>query len=227
MPIIAIEGTDGSGKQTQVNLLCDRFQRQGRECAVFSFPQYGKKSAGLVEEYLNGKYGGPDEVDPYTASLFFALDRFDSAKDIREQLVKGCVVLLDRYVDSNVGHQGGKISDERARNAYVDWLYNLEYGILKNPRPDRTFVLSVPPRIGQELISKKTQREYIEHGKKQDIHEENLGHLEQAKKAFFWLVKKFPDTHRLINCYTDRLLSIEEIHEALWSDIHHDVCITK
>src|SRR3989338_5143583 len=107
--LIAIEGTDGSGKQTQVNLLREHFIQEGRTCVVFGFPQYGKKSAGLVEEYLNGRYGGPDDVAPYTASLFFALGRFDGSVQMRKHLASRDIVLLDRYVDSNVGHQGGKI----------------------------------------------------------------------------------------------------------------------
>lgn len=217
--LIAIEGTDGSGKQTQVNLLREHFINEGRACVVFGFPQYGKKSAGLVEEYLNGKYGGPNDVDPYAASLFFALDRFDGAVHIRRHLAAGDVVVLDRYVDSNIGHQGGKILDENKRDVYVDWLYNLEFHILKNPRPDLTFVLHVPPSVGQELIKKKSQREYIEGGKTHDIHEDDLAHLTHAEAAFSWLLQKFPQTHRSIECYTDHLLSIEEIHQKVWSEV--------
>ena len=217
--LIAIEGTDGSGKQTQVNLLREHFIQEGRTCVVFGFPQYGKKSAGLVEEYLNGRYGGPDDVDPYTASLFFALDRFDGSVQMRKHLASRDIVLLDRYVDSNVGHQGGKIHDTDKRSAYVDWLYDLEFRILKNPRPDLTLVLHVPPLVGQELIKKKSQREYIEGGKTHDIHEDDLTHLQHAEEAFLWLVKKFPHTHRTIECYTDHLLSIEEIHQKVWSEI--------
>ncbi|MBI4272932.1 thymidylate kinase [Candidatus Uhrbacteria bacterium] len=217
--LIAIEGTDGSGKHTQVNLLRERFIQEGRTCVVFGFPQYGKKSAGLVEEYLNGKYGGSDDVTPHTASLFFALDRFDGSAQIRTHLEAGDIVLLDRYVDSNVGHQGGKIRDQDTRSAYVDWLYDLEFRILNNPRPDLTLVLHMPPSVGQELIKKKSKREYIEGGKTHDIHECDLTHLQHAQEAFLWLVKKFPQTHCTIECYTDHLLPIEEIHQKIWCEI--------
>ncbi len=220
--LIAIEGTDGSGKQTQVQLLREHFGREGKPCVVFSFPQYGKKSAGLSEEYLNGKYGGPNEVDPYTASLFFALDHFDGSARIRERLAAGDIVLLDRYIDSNAGHQGGKIRSESERAEYLDWLYDLEFRILKILRPELTLVLHVPPHIGQELIKKKKQREYIEGGKSRDIHENDISHLENAEQSFLWLVKKFPQTHRLIECYTDRLLSVDEIHQKAWIEITKD-----
>ena len=146
--LIAIEGTDGSGKQTQVNLLREHFIQEGRTCVVFGFPQYGKKSAGLVEEYLNGRYGGPDDVDPYTASLFFALDRFDGSVQMRKHLASRDIVLLDRYVDSNVGHQGGKIHDTDKRSAYVDWLYDLEFRILELEHADREGVPAIVEDLG-------------------------------------------------------------------------------
>jgi len=217
--LIAIEGTDGSGKGTQISLLAQRLRDEGRQVATHAFPQYGKKSAGMVEEYLNGAYGSADNVDPYAASLFFALDRFDASARIREELASGAIVLLDRYLDSNVGHQGGKIRSEDERQRYVDWLYDLEFRILKNPRPDLTLVIHVPPAIGQDLIKKKTQRSYIEGGKTHDMHEADLSHLEHAEEAFLWLVKDSPKTHVLIESYTDRLLTPEEVHAKVWTTL--------
>lgn len=217
--LIAIEGTDGSGKGTQIALLADRLRSEGRSVSTFAFPQYGKKSAGLVEEYLNGAYGKPDNIDPYAGSLFFALDRFDASSKIREAVERGDIVLLDRYLDSNVGHQGGKIRDESQREKYAAWLYDLEFRILKNPRPDITLVIHVPPSVGQELIKKKTQRAYIEGGKTHDMHEDDLTHLLHAEEAFLWLVRRSPNTHKLIESYSDRLLTPQEVHEKVWDAI--------
>ncbi len=217
--LIVLEGTDGSGKGTQVKLLGERLKENGYPVFQMAFPQYGKKSAGLVEEYLNGNYGKPDEIDPYAGSLFFALDRFDGARKIREELEHGSIVLLDRYIDSNIGHQGGKIRDENDRGVYVEWLYDLEFRILKNPRPDLVLVIHMPPSVGQELIKKKAQREYITGGKTHDIHEADLKHLTQAEEAFIWLVKKFPKTHKIIESYTERLLTPEEVNEKIWHEV--------
>ncbi|MCX6765054.1 MAG: deoxynucleoside kinase, partial [Candidatus Nealsonbacteria bacterium] len=138
---IVIEGIDGSGKATQANLLAEEFKRQGYVVEKIDFPQYGKKSAGSVEEYLNGKYGPSEEVGPYRASVFYACDRYDLGFTIKKWLSEGKIVISDRYVSSNVGHQGGKIKDEKEWEKFVDWLYNLEYGIFQIPKPDVVFLL--------------------------------------------------------------------------------------
>src|SRR3990167_9006096 len=104
--IIAIEGTDGTGKRTQTDLLIKRLMKEGCKTQMYSFPQYGKKSAGLTEEYLNNRYGPAVDVNPYAASLFYALDRFDASVNIRSLRDQGYWIILDRYVDSNAGHQG-------------------------------------------------------------------------------------------------------------------------
>ena len=223
--LIVIDGTDGSGKKTQTKLLIERFQREGYPAVSISFPQYGKKSAGLVEEYLNGRYGGAEEVSPYVASLFYALDRFDLSAEIRTRLQEGKTIITDRYVDANAGHQGGKIRDPRERGRFLSWLYDLEYGILGIPSPDLVFILHVPAEVGQHLVLAKQQqlyaeRAYIEGGKKQDLHEGDLDHLKAAEGAYLWLAEQFPEDHRLIECVKeDKLLSPEEIHEKIWQEI--------
>ncbi|MCG2690438.1 thymidylate kinase, partial [Candidatus Parcubacteria bacterium] len=120
---IVFEGIDGSGKATQTNLLFDYFKKQGKEVVKIDFPQHGEKSSGLVDEYLTGKYGKANEVGPYIASIFYACDRYDASFKIRKWLEEGKVVIADRYLASNIGHQGGKIKDEKQREAYLDWLY--------------------------------------------------------------------------------------------------------
>lgn len=198
--LIVIEGTDGSGKRTQSELLQNVLQQKGYTVASASFPQYGKKSAGLVEEYLNKKYGEPDEVDPYAASLFYALDRFDFSAALKELLARGHIVVLDRYVDSNAGHQGGKIHDELKRARFLSWLYKLEYKILKVPKPDLVIILHVPAHIGQELVSRKQDpRTYIEKGTR-DSHEENLLHLQNAEASYLWLARQHPHDHIVVEC---------------------------
>ncbi len=106
---IVIEGLDGSGKSTQSKLLTQYLRKEGYKVEKIDFPQHGEKSAGLVDEYLNGKYGSSEEVGPYRASVFYACDRYDASFKIRKWLKEGKIVVSDRYVASNVGHQGGKI----------------------------------------------------------------------------------------------------------------------
>ncbi len=221
--LIVIEGTDGSGKKTQANLLITRLKKTGLKVVSISFPQYGKKSAGLVEEYLNGKYGPSNNVDPYVASLFFALDRFDLATELKRRLNEKYIVILDRYVDSNAAHQGGKIKDKKARAHFLAWLYDLEYKILGIPKPDLTVILRVPAKMGQALVSQKTQRLYIEGGKTHDGHEANLKHLSAAESAYIWLARKFPKDHVVIECTKgNKLLPPEKIHEKVWNIIKNE-----
>lgn len=215
--LIVIEGTDGSGKATQTKLLIERMRREGIPVTSISFPQYGKKSAGLVEEYLNGRYGKSNEVSPYAASLFYALDRFDLSEEIRERLAEGAHIVTDRYVDANSGHQGGKIKDPKEREKFLAWLYEIEYEILHIPRPDLVVVLHMPAEIGQKLVARKQERLYIEGGKKADSHEGDLEHLKAAEQSYLWLVKKNPNDHKVIECVSGgELFSPEIIHEKIW-----------
>ena len=218
--LIVIEGTDGSGKGLQTKLLIERLQKDKYKVATASFPQYGKKSAGPVEEYLNGKYGDAAGLNPYAASLFFALDRFDLSLELTQKRKQGFTIILDRYVDSNAGHQGGKISDLAEREKFVKWLYDTEYQILKIPKPDIVIILHVPAEIGQKLILQKQQRVYLENGKKQDGHETNLEHLKNAEASYLWLAKKFPRDHKIIECVENGvLLSPENICEKAFKII--------
>lgn len=214
--LLPIEGTDGTGKKTQVKILVEKLEALGFRVATVSFPQYGKKSAGLVEEYLNGKYGAPDKVSPYAASLFFALDRFDASLKIRELLEAGHVMILDRYVDSNAGHQGGKISDPEEREKFLAWLYDIEYNILKIPKPDFVIILHMPAEIGQTLIAKKQERLYIEKGT-HDAHELDLEHLKNAEASYLWLAEKSPEDHKVVECHDGKMiLAPEEIGAKIW-----------
>ncbi len=218
--LIEIEGTDGSGKRTQTELLIRRLKKERIPAATFSFPQYGKKSAGLIENYLMGAYGNPATLDPCIASYLYALDRFDASFAIQKLLSQGKTVVLDRYVDSNAGHQGGKIRSSAKRTAFLSWLYTLEYGILRLPKPDVILLLHVPARISYKLILKKPSRAYTR-GKKRDGLEANLPHLRATEQAYLWLARRFPKNHVVIEC-TDAsgaLLSPEVIHEKIWETV--------
>jgi len=213
-----LEGTDGSGKSTQTNLLVERLKQEGHEVEQISFPQYGKPSAALVEDYLNGKFGSAEQVGPYRASILYAVDRFAASEQIRTWLSEDKIVIANRYVASNMGHQGGKIKNPVERQKYFDWNYDLEYTILGIPKPDVNIILHVTPEISQQLVDKKGDREYLK-GKKRDIHEDDLNHLADAEKAYLDIAKRYPE-FTLIECIENStMLSAEIIHEKIWTKI--------
>jgi len=216
---IVIEGTDGSGKTEQFNRLLLRLP-EGFAFKTLDFPQYDEPSSYFVREYLNGNYGAleDEEIGPRLASMFYSLDRFDaSEKKLKKWLTDGTTVIANRYVGSNMGHQGGKIGNEKKRKDFFDWLYNLEYTICGIPRPDLNIVLHMPAEIAQELVDKKSERNYIG-GKKRDLHEANLEHLRHAENIYLEIAKLFPENFTVVECAPGgKLLSIEEIHEHVWA----------
>jgi dTMP kinase len=213
---IVFEGIDGSGKSTQTKLLVQRLKKEGKKVATFDFPQYGTKSAGMVEEYLSGKYGSLKEVGPYQASIFYAVDRYDASFKIRSILSKEAIIVSDRYIGSNVGHQGSKISSLSARKKFFSWLYDLEYNIFQAPKPTRSFLLKVPPRVAHHLCENKERRKT----KKTDIHEESIQHLQNAERSYLHAAKLFPKDFTVIECMDKgKLLSRQTIHEKIWKEV--------
>ena len=211
---IVIDGTDGSGKTTQLELLKNRLETEGYVVAIADFPQYNTKSAGLVEEYLSGKYGQADEVNSYKASILYAVDRYDASFKIRQWLTEGKIVLANRYTSANMGHQGCKIENSLERKVFFNWLYDLEYKIFEIPRPDLSIILHVESDIAQKLAKARAREDWA--GKKTDIHEDNLDHLKKAERVYLEIANSFPD-FRLISCTRNsEILSREEISLLVW-----------
>lgn len=211
---IAIEGTDGSGKGTQFALLAEHLRTSGYDVAEFDFPQYEQPSSYFVRQYLNGHYGTADEVGPYTSSLFYALDRFEVARQIREALDEGKVVLANRFTGSSMAHQGTKFHHAEERRGYFIWLDNLEFQMLGIPRPDRSYVLRVPADIAQKLVDQKGERSYTD--KKRDIHEADFNHLKRSVEVYDDLCQLFPKDFTRIDCVrNNKLLDIDTIHKQL------------
>jgi len=212
---ITIEGTDGSGKGTQFKLLKERLENEGYEVVAFDFPQYDQHSSHFIRRYLNGEYGSVNQVGPYTASLFFALDRYEAAHNIREALEAGKVVLANRFTGSNMAHQGTKFKHAEERRGYFIWLDNLEFMLLQIPRPDKNFVLRVPAEIAQQHIDQKEARSYTD--KKRDLHEADLDHLEKSVEVYDNLCQLFPKEFERIDCVrSGRIMDIEQIQNILW-----------
>ena len=211
---IVIEGTDGAGKATQFKLLVQALQKIGHKVGTVDFPQYGRPSAYFVEQYLNGVYGTAKQVGPYRGSLFYALDRYVAAPQIREWLTQGRIVIANRYTWSNAGHQGGKILNSAKRRAYWKWLFDLEFKLLGIPKPDLTIVLHMPAKQAQLLVDKKMRRKYIKTKAKRDLHENDLKHLQAAEATYLQLARL--SRAKLVECVEKgRLLTPIEIHRKV------------
>jgi dTMP kinase len=214
---LVIEGTDGSGKSKQLKRLVSRLRNEGFRVKTLDFPQYAKPSSYFVREYLNGRYGNWREVGPKKASLFYALDRFAVAEQLRKWLQEGKVVISNRYVASNMGHQGAKINNPKRRRDFLQWVHELEYNTLGIPKPDCNIVLHVPAKVAQTLVGRKGKREYIRGGTRRDIHEADIRHLERAERVYLEMVRLFPKEFRLVEgVERGKLLSIVQVHEEVW-----------
>lgn len=214
-----IEGTDGSGKGTQFGLLEKTLRTKGYDVVTFDFPQYEQPSSYFVKQYLNGQYGSAEQVGPYTASLFYALDRYEAAPAIRSALDEGKIVLANRFTGSNMAHQGTKFTNPEERRGYFIWLDSLEFRMLGIPRPDMSFVLRVPADISQQLVDQKAERSYTD--KKRDIHEADISHLRRSVEVYDDLCQLFPKDFKRIDCVrSGQLMDIDSVQTLLWETIH-------
>ncbi len=218
---VAIEGGDGSGKRTHSELLSEYAQQQlKRKVLKISFPRYGQASAYYAGKYLDGAYGSVDEVPADLASLTYALDRLAAKDELQTFLEQpDALVIADRYVASNLAHQGTKFDSEGDRHAYYDRMMETEYETLKIPRPDINIVLIMPTEFAQSNVDKKDARSYTD--KKRDIHEADSNHLEKAKSNYEELCQLYPDEFKAIKCTdnTGNMRTIDDIQQEIRSTL--------
>lgn len=209
---IAIEGGDGSGKGTHSELLLQYMIGKKLEASKISFPRYGNDSAYYVEKYLNGAYGSANAVPAELGVLPYAIDRYAASADLRLALAaERSVVIADRYMASNLAHQGSKIDDIDERHAFYERTKITEYGVLGIPRPDKTLVLVMPTEHMQANVDKKAAREYTD--LKRDIHEADADHLDKTKACFEELCRLYPAEFTAVHCTDDagNMRSIDDI----------------
>ena len=215
--LIAIEGTDSSGKQTQAELLYSRLKEMGRDVRLVSFPAYESDSSALVKMYLAGEFGtNPTDVNAYTASTFYAVDRFATyAKDWGKDYNNGTIIIADRYVPSNLIHQASKIDDAEEKKRFIAWLDELEYKHFTLPRPDVTLFLDMPTETAQRLMAERANK--IDNSAKKDIHERNGEYLKKSynnakdkAKSLNWCIIPCTDNGevRTIAEISDQIFSI-------------------
>ncbi len=213
--LIVIEGLDGSGKATQAQKLFEKLKEQEKQVIKVSFPDYNSNSSALVKMYLNGEFGSdPNQVNPYAASSFYAIDRFASyTKNWKKFYLNGGTVIADRYTTSNAIHQCAKLPEEHW-NDFINWLFHYEYELLGIPEPYRTLYLRVDPEISQKLITKRYQGDE----NKKDIHESDPAYLRRSREAADYCAKKLGWT--LIECVKNgSIRSIDDIAADIFNAI--------
>jgi len=216
--IIVLEGIDGSGKNTQAGLLQYNLSSRGIDAELLHFPLYSETFFGNeVANYLNGVFGDLKSVHPKLGAMLYAGDRFEKKDFLWHQLQAGKVVILDRYVPSNIAYQGAKLPPNK-REEFRRWVEKLEYGIYGLPRPDVIFFLDLLPEIAFSLVLEKEDRSYTD--KKRDLHEENIDYLKDVYNVFKELNKE-NDNWITVKCYEDASpKNIEQVQEELCSKVN-------
>ena len=205
--LIVLEGIDGSGKETQASLLEKKLKEKGREVMHISFPDYKSPSSALVKMYLKGDFGkNPEDVNPYAASLFYAVDRFASYRmKWKDFYQKGGIIIADRYTTSNMVHQMTKYEDKKARKDFLSWLEKTEYEELELPVPDLVILLDIPLAVSENLVKERARQ-----GGSMDIHEQHLDYLRKCHDAYQELVSLYG--WKRIPCTEEgKLRTIEDI----------------
>ena len=185
--LIVIEGLDGSGKSTQLELLSKRLSEMKIDNMTVSFPNYASDSSALVRMYLSGAFGKePEDVNAYAASVFYTVDRFASYKQQWGKYYEnGGIVLAGRYTTSNAVHQTSKL-EQSCWDKFLDWLYDFEYNKIGIPKPDKVIYLDMPVDISQTLLTGR----YDGDNAKKDIHESDVEYLRSCEKAARFTAEK-------------------------------------
>ena len=216
--LFVIDGTDGSGKQTQFKKLQERLDKEGIEYKTVSFPNYDDPSSSIVKMYLSGEFGqNAKDVSPYIASTFYAADRYATYKRFFEEYYNnGGIILADRYTTASMVHQAGKISDKEEREKFLDWLWDFEFNLYGLPVPTKSFFLNMPPDYAMKLMENRENK--FTHGQAKDIHERDKNHIIDAYNAACDLATKY-DWCEVQCVKEDKIRTIEDIHEEIYNEI--------
>lgn len=221
--LVVIEGVDSSGKETQSNKLLENIKAMNMSVEKIVFPNYDSDTSSLVKMYLGGDFGAKaDDVNPYTASAFFAVDRVGSIRSVwKDRLENTDVVIADRYVTSNMIHQASKIKNQADKEFFLDWVYDFEYEKLELPKPDLIIFLDMPVKYALELMKNRPNK--INASDVKDIHESDEGYLQKSYDNAVSVAEKY-GWHR-ISCVKDGIIrTIDDISEEIF-EVFKKQCI--
>lgn len=211
---VAIEGIDGSGKGTQTALLKTACSALGWKTETITFPRYAETRIGpQIGRFLDGQFGPLEHSHPVPMSLMYAAERFESRGLIQQKLSESDLLISDRYVGSNLAHQGARLPASE-REKFLNWIREIEYELFQIPRPDLVVVLDLPAEVSAVRVARKNARSYTE--QVTDLHESNLGYLQTVSELYRELSQTLPGWET-VPCLeedgTDR--SPEQIHDQL------------
>jgi dTMP kinase len=218
MGFVVIEGLDGSGKSTQLKMLREYLDAKNRPFKYLHFPRLEEGVYGeLIARFLRGEMGANDQVDPYLVALIFAGDRTDASGLIREWMEEGYLVIVDRYVYSNIAFQCAKLTIQEERDRLRDWILEFEFKYNSLPRPDVNLYLNVPFEFTREQLKNTRDgddRAYLKG--ERDIHEENLDFQEQVRQVYLSLAQDVEDLE-IIQCMDQagKMLAPEAISDLI------------
>ena len=216
--LIVIEGLDSSGKETQSKLLVENLIKKGFNARRFEFPNYNSTSSALVKMYLSGEFGTEaDDVNAYSASAFYAVDRFATWKKEMEAFYKsGGIIVADRYTTSNIIHQAGKLKGNENKKSYIEWLYDFEFDKMGLPKPDKVVFLHMPVDISIKLMESRHNKAGT---KEKDIHERNYDYLKNTYNNALDMINICG--YKTVECTEgERVRSIEDIQNDILSEIN-------
>ena len=219
--IIIESGSDASGKATQSKKLYERLINEGYNCMKITFPDYDSESSALVKMYLRGDFGSnPNDVSPYVASTFYAVDRYASFKTKWEKFYnEGGIIISDRYTTSNMVHQAAKM-DEEEKEKFLNWLWDLEFNLYGIPEPDQVIFLDVDPMVSQQLMKNRLNK--ITGEEEKDIHESNEEYLVNSYNNSLKIADKY--SWNKVKCTEGTALrTIDDIHEEIYKKVKETI----
>jgi dTMP kinase len=225
--IILVEGTDGSGKETQSKLLEGRLNLARFPAERINIPAYDTPTGKIVGQCYLGKdlglgkdataiFGDADSVDPKLACGFYALDRYAAIPEIKRMQGEGKIPILDRWVESNMGHQGGKIENLEKRVEMFEWIRHLEYDVFGLPKPTIKLFFYMPLPVSLELRNQRAKN----NGEKLDGHESNLVHMERAEQSYLHMLDLYPKGWHRVDCAPDGTIDSLRTPENISDEVY-------
>ena len=220
-PLIAIEGIDGSGKGTQAKVLTDRLAAAGRRVELLSFPRYRETLFGqAIGEFLNGRFGQLNEVHPFLASVLYAADRYESKSTLLNALDRNEAVICDRFVPSNLAHQGAKLSGTE-REELLRTIQRIEFEIFGLPQPQLVILLDIPVEFAQRNIAAKKPRDYTD--KAADLQEADADYLQRVRDVYLQLAAENAHWYRVDSVRDGQQRSVSDIADEVFDRVARDL----